>query len=121
MSVAPGGEVTNPPKVLLLTRLPSHAESAHEGESRARPVAILPDVVQQPGVSNADGQGGEELTRTDTVDFAAVNADGQGAEELTRTDTVDFAAVSAPDVHGAELARTETHLAEKVVERIHDL
>jgi hypothetical protein len=100
MSVAPGGEVTNPPKVLLLTRLPSHAESAHEGESRARPVAILPDVVQQSDVSNADGQ---------------------GAEELTRTDTVDFAAVSAPDVHGAELARTETHLAEKVVERIHDL
>lgn len=95
MSVA-GGEITNPPRVLLLQRLPSHAEAEHEGESKARPVSGLPGV-------DAEVNG---------VDYGA---------ELAKTDTVDFADANVADVHGAELARTETHLAERVVQRIHDL
>jgi hypothetical protein len=67
ISVAPGGDVTSPPKVLLLQRLPSTAESEHE--TRSRPISIIPDI---PGT--------EELMRTDTVDFA---------EPVARKDTDD--------------------------------
>jgi len=62
MSVG-GGDVAIPPRVVLLQRLPSHAESEHEGgEGKARPVSGLPDVF-------SDVQGAE-LARTETVDFA---------------------------------------------------
>jgi hypothetical protein len=74
--VAPGGgdNITSPPKVLLMTRLPSHVESEHEheGESdstRARPVSGLPGGVDDGGVVFVQG-GGAELARTETVDFA---------------------------------------------------
>jgi hypothetical protein len=66
VSVTPGvgGDITNPPRVLLLQRLPSTAESEHEGDGRPRPrpVSGLPNVYADVPV---------ELARTDTVDFAA--------------------------------------------------
>jgi hypothetical protein len=59
-----GGEIANPPRVLLLQRLPSTAESEHEGDGRPRPrpVSGLPNVYAEVPV---------ELARTETVDFAA--------------------------------------------------
>jgi hypothetical protein len=118
--VAPGGDVTNPPRVLLLQRLPSHAETEHEGENRARPLSGLPGVDTE--VNGVDY--GAELAKTDTVDFAEKTVEripDVYGEELAKTETVGFAAVNVPDVHGAELARAETHLAERVVQRIDDL
>jgi len=70
VSVTPGvggGEIANPPRVLLLQRLPSTAESEHEGgdgkpRPRPRPVSGLPNVYADVPL---------ELARTETVDFAA--------------------------------------------------
>jgi hypothetical protein len=66
VSVTPGvgGEIANPPRVLLLQRLASTAESEHEGDGRPRPrpVSGLPNVYADVPV---------ELARTETVDFAA--------------------------------------------------